>query len=396
MARKQSPASAYSGENDGFRSTPMRIGIPRETKEGERRVALDPAAVRTLVRAGNAVTVEAGAGSGVGHGDEGYRASGAKVGSAGEAWNAELVVKVKEVQDADLAALAPGVAIFGFQHLVGEPEMTRTLAARGVTALAFELVRDAAGGFPLLAPMSVIAGRLAVLAGAHHLMLAQGGNGTLLAGAPGAEPARVLVLGAGHAGMNAAEVAQALGAHVVVLTRSGASRDRVRERFGERVQARLASPAEVEREALAADLVIGAVFVPGAPTPKLLSRGLVRRMKRGAVIVDVSIDAGGVAETSRPTTHADPTFVEEGVVHYCVPNMPAAVARAGAAALCAAVLPYVREISRLGLEGALASDAGLRAGIVLWKGGVVHPGIAAESGLPLARLDVSLPASPAP
>ncbi len=373
----------------------MRIGIPRETKEGERRVALDAAAVRALVQAGHAVAVESGAGSGVGHGDEDYARAGATLATAREAWDADLVVKVKEIQVADLPHVRPGAAVFGFQHLVGEPGMTRKLAARHLTAIAFELVRDGAGGFPLLAPMSVLAGRLAVLAGAHHLMQPQGGNGTLVAAPPGSTPARVLILGAGHAGLHAAEVARALGAAVTVLTRSPSSRDRVLERFGGTVSADLASAGEIDRHAVAADLVIGAVFVAGAPTPKLLPRSLVRRMKRGSVIVDISIDAGGVAETSRPTTHANPTFVEEGVIHYCVPNMPAAVARSGAAAICAAALPYVRALAARGIAAALQADAGLRSGVVLWKGGVVHPGIAAEAGLPTLSLDAAALAGPA-
>jgi alanine dehydrogenase len=363
----------------------MRIGIPRETKEGERRVALEPQAAAVLVREGHEVSIARGAGAGIGANDEHFRAAGAQVVAPDAAWQADLVVKVKEMQPGEPANLMQGTTLFAFQHLVGEPERTCELAARGVTAIACEMVQDG-GGFPLLAPMSVIAGRLAIQVGAQLLTLPAGGNGTLLAGCPGAEPARVLVLGGGHAGVNAAEVAAALGAQVTVLTRSARTRDALAARLGSTVEVGLATPQLIERHALAADLVVGAVFVPGAATPRLLPRTLVRRMQPGSVIVDISIDAGGVAETSRPTTHAQPSFVAEGVVHYCVPNMPSAVARAGAAAFSAAVLPYVRALAGKGIARALQEDAGLRAGVLLWRGRVTHAGIAAEAGLPFAAL----------
>lgn len=364
----------------------MQIGIPREAKEGERRVALEPRAAQVLVRAGHEVRVARAAGAGIGATDDLYAAAGAQVVDPDAAWQADLVVKVKEMQPGEAAHLVPGTTLFAFQHLVGEPERTRELAERGVTAIAFEMVRDAGGGFPLLAPMSVIAGRLAIQVGAHLLTLPAGGKGTLLAGCPGAEPARVLVLGGGHAGANAAEVAAALGARVTVLTRSGSTRDALAARLGAAVEVGIATPERVERHALAADLVVGAVFIPGAATPKLLPRTLVRRMQAGSVIVDISIDAGGVAETSRPTTLADSTYVAEGVVHYCVPNMPSAVARAGAAALSAAVLPCVQALAGKGISQALREDAGLRAGVLLWRGRVTHEGIAADAGLPFAAL----------
>lgn len=372
----------------------MRIGIPRETKDGERRVGLDPAAVATLARDGHAVHVAAGAGLGIGAADAEYRAAGATLVEPAAAWQSTLVVKVKEIQPGEAARLAPGSTLFSFQHLVGEPELARAVAASGVTAIAFEMVRDAAGGFPLLAPMSAIAGRLAIQEGAHLLTLPAGGNGTLLAACPGAEPARVLVLGGGHAGAHAAEVAAALGAKVVVLTRSEATRAALASRLGPAVETGLATAEAIERHAVAADLVVGAVFVPGAATPKLLSRALVRRMRPGSVIVDISIDAGGVAETSRPTTHADPTFVAEGVLHYCVANMPSAVARAGAAALSAAALPFVRMLARQGIAAAIRGDRALRAGVLVWKGRLVHEGIAREAGLawaPLSDADLESP-----
>jgi alanine dehydrogenase len=343
----------------------MRIGIPRETKEGERRVGLEPSGVEALVGDGHDVLVESGAGRGIGQGDGAYRETGAMIATAAQAWKAELIVKVKEIQAADLPHVK-GQAIFGFQQLPGEPERTRELAARGVTAIAFEMVRDSAGGFPLLAPMSVIAGRMALEVATRHL---------------GRAPARVLVLGAGHAGSSAAQAALEAGARVTVLTRSAASCDAARSRWPGTVEADIASAQAIERHALAADLVVGAVFVPAERTPKLLPRPLVARMKRGAMIVDISIDAGGVAETSRPTTHANPTYAEEGVIHYCVANMPAANPQESAAALSGAVLPFARELATKGIARAVRENPALRTGVLLWKGRVNQGGIAAEAGL---------------
>lgn len=340
----------------------MIVGVPRETKAGERRVALLPDAARSLVAAGHEVRVAEGAGAGVGASDADYGNAGARVTSPAQAWDADLVVKVKEMQPADFEAAPPARAIFSFHHLPGEPHRTRELARRGDTALAFEMLRDETGEFPMLAPMSVIAGRLAVE------QALQAGIGV----------ARVLVLGAGHAGLAAARAAMAHGASVVVLTRSETSRDAAR---AQGFEADLATPACIEREALEADLLVGAVFVPATPTPKLVPRALVRRMKRGAMIVDVSIDAGGVAETSRATKLADPTYVEEGVVHACVPNLPASVPAEAAAAISAAALPWVRRMADAGVAQALRASPELRGCALLWKGAVLHPGIAAEAGI---------------
>lgn len=345
----------------------MKIGVARETKEGERRVALLPAHVSVLAREGHDVRVERTAGVGVGAADEAYAAAGARLVGAGEAWDSQLVVKVKEIQPPEVDRVQPGPALFGYQHLAGEPAMTRALAARGATAIAFELVRGADAGYPLLAPMSAIAGRMAIEAAEAIL---------------GRVPAEVLVLGAGHAGLAAGEAARERGSRVAVLTRSERSRAAAAARLGPDAACAIATAEAIERSALRADAVVGAVFVPGAPTPKLLPRALVRRMKRGAVILDVSIDAGGVAETSRPTTHGEPTFVAEGVIHYCVANIPAADPAASAAALGDAVLPYVLELAGRGIEAALRASAGLACGLVLWRGGVSHRGIAEEAGLP--------------
>ena len=346
----------------------MIVGLPRETKEGEQRVALLPSAVERLAGEGHRVVVESGAGAAIGHDDRAYRAAGAHIAGAAEAWSAELVVKVKELQDAELARLPHGRCIFAFHHLPGEPQRTRGLAETGATAIAFEMVRDARGGFPLLAPMSRIAGRMALDVAHDYLPR---------------PPARVLVLGAGHAGLAAARAAVARGALVTLLTRSQASADAARTAG---VHTGVATPEAVERAALEADLVVGAVFVPASPTPKLLPRSLVRRMKRGAMIVDVSIDAGGVAETSRPTTHAQPTYREEGVLHYAVPNMPAAEPALAAAALSEAVLPFVRALCDKGVAAAVREDPVLRAGVLLWRGRVNHPDIAAEARLPYTPL----------
>jgi alanine dehydrogenase len=337
----------------------MMIGVPRETKEGERRVALLPAAVEELTAAGHDILVETHAGLGVGSGDDDYRDAGADIATAKDVWDSELVVKVKEVQEADLRVMPKGVAIFSYHHLPDEPQRTRALAAKGATAIAFEMVRDALGRFPLLAPMSVIAGRMSIGIGAKLL---------------GRKPAKVLVLGAGHAGREAARTAKAAGAQVTVLSRTP----------GNGVEA--ATPEALERHALEADLVVGAVFVAAQPTPKLLSRELVGRMKRGAAIVDISIDAGGVAETSRPTTHAQPAYVEEGVTHYCVANIPASNPGEASAALSDAVLPYVMDMADAGIAGALLANPDLRQGVLLWSGRVSHAGIAAEAGLPYTEL----------
>ena len=345
----------------------MRIGVPRETKEGERRVGLGAGEVSVLAAEGHDVRVERGAGAGVGLADARFEAAGARLASAQEAWACELVVKVKEVQPGELDRVREGPTLFGYQHLAGAPEMTRALARRRASAIAYELVRDERGGFPLLAPMSEIAGRMAI-AKAREIL--------------GRTPSKALVLGAGHAGIAAAEAARDLGASVALLTRSAASRDAAMQRLGAGVECGLATPREIERHAIEADVVVGAVFIPGAPTPKLIPRTLVKRMRRGAVIADVSIDAGGVAETSRPTTHAEPTFVEEGVVHYCVANIPAADPVAASAALARAALPFVRRLAAQGVEAALRTDPVLRSGLLLWHGAISHRGIAAEAGLP--------------
>jgi alanine dehydrogenase len=331
----------------------MIVGVPRETKPGERRVALLPEAVRTLVGEGHDVQVETRAGQSIDVGDVAYRDAGATIVTARDAWDAELVVKVKELRDGDLALAPRGTPVFGFHHLVNAPDRARRVADRGLTAIAFELVRDARGATPILAPMSRIAGRMAIEVALRHL---------------GRLPRHALVLGAGPAGRSAADAARAAGAEVTVLRRA------------------TATPEAVEAAALEADLVVGAVFAEGEPTPKLLPRGLVRRMRRGAMIVDISIEEGGIAETSRPTTHDAPVYEEEGVVHYCVGNMPAAKPGDASAGISEAVLPYVLDMANAGVEGALRGDAALRSAVLVWQGRITHPTVASQTGLPYTPL----------
>jgi alanine dehydrogenase len=338
----------------------MNVGVPREVKPGERRVALLPEAVRVIVDEGHDVQVETRAGLTVGFDDEAYRDAGATIVTPRDVWDdVELVVKVKELLPEDFAHAKRGTAVFAFHHLVGAPDRTRAIASQGLTAIAFESVRDARGRYPMLAPMSRIAGRMAP-AIAHNEL--------------GRAPARVLVLGAGQAGNAAAKAAEQMGANVTVLRRA------------------TATPEAIEREALEADLVVGAVFTSGEPTPKLLPRALVRRMKRGAVIVDICIEEGGVAETSHATTHEDPTYVEEGVIHYCVGNMPAAWPREASAAISEAALPYILDMAREGVEDAIEENADLRNGVLAWNGRIVDRAIAEEADLPYTSLSDAISA----
>ena len=346
----------------------MIIGMPREAREGEKRVALLPRAVQSLVDEGHEVRVQNDAGAGIGLTDGDFRRAGATIVNAFDAWSSDLVVKVKEMQDNDFRIAPPARTIFSFHHLLGDPQRTRALSGRGDTAIAFEDVEGRDGYLPLLAPMSVIAGRMAVEVA------------TKLLGGP---PERVLVLGGGHAGKSAARTASRLRGRPTILTRTEASREDVR---GEGFTAEVATPENIEALAIESDLVVVAVFRPGEPTPKLLPRALVHRMKKGAVLVDISIEEGGVAETSRATTHAQPTYVEHDVIHYCVPYMPAAVPAESANAISVAALPFVRQMAAKGLAAALRENPGLRRGVLRWQGRVTHAGVAARAGLPYTPL----------
>jgi len=341
----------------------MRIGIPREIKDGEYRVALTPAAVAQL----QDVVVEPGAGAGVGFSDAQYVEAGAKL---GDAWGCELIVKVKEVLPPEYGKARRGQTICGFHQLTAEPEQLEAALSSGATYLVYHTVGESSGRYPILSPMSAIAGRLAVQVGAWCLQRQNGGSGVLLSGLEGVPPAKVAILGAGTVGANALALAHALGTTISVFARSDRRFAALRERFP---RADYRTSLDI-RTVTDADLVIGAVFLPGQRSPKLLSRSMLAAMRAGSALVDVGIDQGGIAETSRQTTHSDPIYIAEGVVHYGVPNMPAACARTASLALSHAVLPYVRMLA----NGQL--DAELRTGIQVSAGKVVHPKLAQSSG----------------
>jgi len=368
----------------------MRIGLPRELKQGEFRVALTPAGVEALARAGHAVAVERDAGAGAGFTDDDYARCGARLaGDADAIWECDLVVKVKELQPPEYRRPRRGQIIFGFQHFGPEPELLEAALASGATYVAYETVGQADGSLPILAPMSAIAGRLAVLAGMWCLQKQNGGSGVLLPGLEGIEPGKVVILGAGNAGANALAVAHGIGARVAVFARTETRVAALRRRYDERA-AFSSEPGEIPATVAAADLVIGAVLVPGRMSPKLITRDLLRRMRRGSALVDVGIDQGGIAETSRPTSHGDPIYIEEGVVHYCVPNMPAACARTASQALERAALPYVLALAGHGLPGALAERPELATGVQVCAGSLTHEHLARDTRRAYAPIETVL------
>jgi alanine dehydrogenase len=363
----------------------MLIGVPKETKTHEYRVGLVPGSVRELVHHGHEVVVESGAGGGIGFGDMAYEAAGARIlPNAAEVFAAaELIVKVKEPQPPEVELLRRDQTLFTYLHLAADRTLTKALICSGVVAIAYETVSDARGGLPLLAPMSEVAGRMAVQVGAHCLEKEQGGIGVLLGGVPGVPAAKVVILGGGVAGTNAARMAMGMEAYVTVIDRSLPRLYELDLQFGAQLHTLYSTIENIEREVAAADLVIGAVLIPGATAPRLVGRDLVRAMRPGTVIVDISIDQGGCFETSRPTTHAAPTYIEEGVVHYCVTNMPGAVARTATVALNNATLPFVLTIARRGWRRALSEDPHLRQGLNICHGRVTHPAVAHDLRLPL-------------
>lgn len=362
----------------------MLIGVPREIKTDERRVGLTPQSVRSLVAHNHRVRVERDAGNGIGATDDAYVAAGATIAPAAEdIWaEADLVVKVKEPQPEERARMHAGQTLFTYLHLAGDLAQTRDLLDSGATCVAYETVTDANGRLPLLAPMSEIAGRMSILVGAHHLQAAYGGRGVLLAGATGVPPARVVVLGAGVAGSNAARVAAGVGADVTVIDRDPKALERLALLTGSTVRGLVAAPDLIAQHLAGADLVVGAVLIPGAAAPRLIDRKLLRTMQPAAVLVDIAIDQGGCCETSRPTTHREPTFVIDGVIHYCVANMPGAVPRTSTFALNHATLPYVLELANQGVRDALIRNPGLRAGLNVHAGRITHPGVAEALGTP--------------
>lgn len=356
----------------------MQVGVPKEIKVHEYRVGLVPATVRELTARGHQVLVEQGAGQGVGYDDGAYDAAGATiVPDAASAWRADLVVKVKEPQPAEFPYLRPELTLFTYLHLAPDPRQAQALVDSGCTALAYETVTDAVGGLPLLAPMSAVAGRMAVQVGAHWLEKAQGGRGVLLGGVPGVPAAHVVVLGAGVVGSHATRVAVGLGAEVTVLDLSLSKLEALDREYPGRVRTVAATRETIEAYAVRADLLVGAVLVPGAAAPRLVDRDLVGKMKAGSVIVDVAIDQGGCVETSRPTTHADPTYVVDGVIHYGVANMPGAVPRTSAQALNNATRPFVLALADKGWRQATADDPHLAAGLNVNAGRIVHGAVAA-------------------
>ncbi|MGI9329485.1 MAG: alanine dehydrogenase, partial [Gammaproteobacteria bacterium] len=356
----------------------MVIGCPKEIKTDECRVGLTPVSVRELVAQGCQVLVETGAGQGIGMSDEVYQAAGARIAAdAAQVFaQAQLIVKVKEPQPAEYPLLRDGQILFTYLHLAPDPQQVRALLDSGCIAIAYETVTARDGSLPLLAPMSEVAGRMAVQAGAGCLEREAGGAGILLGGVAGVPPANVVVIGGGTVGTNALRIALGMEARVTVIDKSLPRLTELDERYGGRLNTIFATQESVHQHVLDADLVIGAVLVPGAAAPKLVSAAQVAAMRAGSVLVDVAIDQGGCFETSRATTHSDPTYIEEGVVHYCVANMPGAVPRTSAYALNNATLPYVLALAQRGYPEALLKDDGLRDGLNVHCGQVTHPAVA--------------------
>jgi alanine dehydrogenase len=367
----------------------MLVGVPKEIKDREDRVGLIPSSVAELVRHGHTVLVERAAGTGAGLSDDDYRAAGATLveGPSRIFQDAALIVKVKEPLPAERKQLRRGQVLFTYLHLAPDLAQTRDLMTSGATCIAYETVTSPSGGLPLLTPMSEVAGRLAPQVGANCLERAQGGRGVLLGGVPGVPPAEVIVLGGGVSGTHAATIALGMGAAVTVADRSADALRRLTVQFGARIRTVFSTHDAVAQLARRADLVIGAVLVPGAAAPKLISRDMVKAMKPGAVIVDIAIDQGGCSETSRPTTHSNPTYVEEGVVHYCVSNMPGAVPRTSTFALNNVTLPFVLALADKGWREALRDDPHLRAGLNVHDGKIYCAPVAEAHGLEAARAE---------
>lgn len=370
----------------------MLIGVPREIKTHEYRVGLVPSSVRELVHHGHAVIVETGAGAGIGVGDEDYRTAGARIAATAEEVfaSAEMIVKVKEPQPSEYGLLRERQILFTYLHLAADRAQAEALMRSGCVAIAYETVTDARGRLPLLAPMSEVAGRMSVQVGAHQLEKMQGGAGILLGGVPGVHAAKVVVIGGGVSGTNAIRMAMGMEAQVYVIDKSI---DRLYEldfQFGPMLNTIYSTVDAIEQHVTTADLVIGAVLVPGAAAPKLITRAMLRGMRPGSVFVDIAIDQGGCAETSRPTSHDAPTYVEEGVVHYCVTNMPGAVPRTSTLALNNATLPFVLALADKGCRRAAAENPHLAKGINVLAGKVTYEAVARDLGLAFTPLEQAL------
>jgi alanine dehydrogenase len=356
----------------------MLIGVPKEIKNHEYRVGMTPLSVREAVRHGHKLWVQSGAGLGIGATDENYKKAGAQIiPTADEIFaKADMIVKVKEPQAVERKMLRDGQILYTYLHLAPDPEQTKDLVESGAVCIAYETVTNSRGGLPLLAPMSQVAGRMSIQSGAHCLEKAQGGSGILLGGVPGVAPAKVVILGGGVVGTNAAAMAMGLGADVTILEKSTDRMEELVARFGTQLKTLYSTQGAVEDECAIADLVIGGVLIPGAAAPKLVTRKMLKDWKIGSVLVDVAIDQGGCAETSRPTTHADPTYVVDGVIHYCVANMPGGVARTSTYALNNVTLPFGLAIANKGYKQALLEDHHLRAGLNVCKGKVTYRAVA--------------------
>jgi len=366
----------------------MNVGTIRETKVEESRVGLTPLGVRALRQAGHTVLVERGAGEGSGFSDDQYADAGAILLDTPQevAGRCDLLVKVKEPTPAEYGLLRPGLILFTYLHLAAFPELTERILASGVTAIAYDTVQETDGSLPLLAPMSQVAGRMAAEIGVHLLKHPGPGRGKLVGGVPGVTPGRVVILGSGSAATAACQVLVGLEARVTVISLDLPRLAYLQEHFGSRIATRMSTSATIAQELVGADLLIAAILIPGALAPKVVTREMVRSMGPGAVIVDVSIDQGGAVETSRPTTHTQPTFVEEDVIHYCVPNMPGAVPQTSTEALTAATLPYVLALANQGLD-AIRQDATLAKGVNALKGKLTCQPVAEALGLPYTPLE---------
>jgi alanine dehydrogenase len=366
----------------------MIVGVPKEIKDNEYRVAMTPGGVRQLSEAGHQVWVETGAGEDSGFPDEQYVASGAKVvPTAADAWEAELVVKVKEPQISEYEFMRPNLALFTYLHLAAEGRLTREMMDRGLTGIAYETVELPNGQLPLLTPMSEVAGRMAIQVGAHYLEKMNGGRGKLLGGVPGVRSADVIVVGAGVVGTNAAQVALGMGAHVVLID---INLDRLRylsEVLPGRLTTLSANPLSIAEAVRRADLLVGAVLIKGAKAPKLVTRDMIHTMNPGSVVVDVAVDQGGCIETTHPTTHSNPTFLVDGVIHYCVANMPGAVPRTSTYGLSNATLPYVCRLADMGADGAIQADPALAKGVNTYRGKITYPAVAEAFDLTYTPLE---------
>ena len=372
----------------------MLIGVPKEVKAHEYRVGMTPESVREVVAHGHQVLVQSGAGAGISLTDDHYLQAGAEIVPNAQAVfkAADMIVKVKEPQLDEIKMLRPGQVLFTYLHLAPDVPQTDGLLKSDCVAIAYETVTDQRGGLPLLAPMSEVAGRMSIQAGAHCLEIAQGGRGMLLGGVPGVAAAKVVIIGGGVVGANAARMAMGLEAHVTVIDKSLPRLAELDQQFGAKLNTIFSTLDSIEENVLAADLVVGAVLVPGAAAPKLITRDMVKRMKPGSVFVDVAIDQGGCAETSRPTTHADPTYKVDGVVHYCVANMPGAVARTSTFALNNATLPFTLQLADKGYKRALLDNAHLKAGLNVHRGALTYEAVAQAQRKPFVPVEKALAA----